>query len=1127
MALTQRSRLHRKSKKSEEFRLDDEPLWYKDAIIYQLHVRAFCDGNGDGIGDFNGLTEKLDYLQDLGVTVLWLLPFNPSPLRDDGYDISDYTNVHPNYGTVGDFKEFLREAHRRSLRVITELVINHTSDQHPLFQKARQAEPGSRERNYYVWSDTPERYQESRIIFKDFEPSNWAWDPVAKAYYWHRFYSHQPDLNFDNPEVKKEVFSWVDFWMGMGVDGMRLDAVPYLYEREGTNCENLPETHAFLKELRRYIDSNYKNRMLLAEANQWPEDAVTYFGEGDECHMAFHFPVMPRLFMAIHMEDRFPIFDILDQTPEIPENSQWALFLRNHDELTLEMVTDEDRDYMYKVYANDPQARINLGIRRRLATLLGNNRRKIELMNSLLFSLPGTPVIYYGDEIGMGDNIYLGDRNGVRTPMQWSADRNAGFSRANPQRLFLPVIIDPEYHYEALNVEAQQRNLHLLLWWMKRLILLRKRHQAFGRGSIEFLYPENKRVLVFIRRLDEEMILVVANLSRFVQYVELDLSTFEGMVPMELFGQTDFPPIGQLPYFLTLGPHTFYWFKLEPPRALEITTRDGPGELPLLQLSGPWNRELDETTRLGLEDQLVSHLKTCRWFAGKARPVRSVKILDTIPIPFDGTRAWLNTLEVQYGDGRPETYLLPLAFATGEQVVRMSPNICNTAVVRVQVKDGKKDSEGILYDAFFHDGFCQSLLDIISRRRSIKGKSGELVASHSRAFRKVRGSEDTVLQSSLLKAEQSNTSIIYGNRLILKMFRGLQEGMNPELEIGRFNAERNSFHHIPPLAGALEYRDNQGELVTLGILQGLVSNQGDAWQYTMECLARYFEDALTRQQVEVASILLPREELLDWVEKEIPPLAQEIIGSYLSSARLLGQRTGELHVALASDQEDPAFAPEPFSAFDRRSLYQSMRTLADQELILLGNRLNGLLDEAQADAKTVLGLKNAIFSRLHSLLDTQFTSTRIRCHGDYHLGQLLYTGKDFVIIDFEGEPSRSVNERRMKRSPLRDVAGMLRSFNYASIAKLKSGGFRSGDMPDLETWARFWYFWVSVGFLQSYFHATSKLLNFSESREEIKTLLDIYLLEKAIYELGYELNHRPDWVHVPLQGILEMVSPVS
>lgn len=1107
--------------------MDDESLWYKDAVIYQLHVRAFCDGNGDGIGDFKGLTEKLDYLQDLGVTVLWLLPFYPSPLRDDGYDISDYTSVHPNYGTLGDFKGFLREAHRRGLRVITELVINHTSDQHPWFQRARRAEPGSRERDYYVWSDTPEKYQEARIIFKDYEPSNWSWDPMVKAYYWHRFYSHQPDLNFDNPEVKKKVFGWVDFWMGMGVDGMRLDAVPYLYEREGTTCENLPETHAFLKELRHYIDGKYKNRMLLAEANQWPEDAVAYFGDGDECQMAFHFPVMPRLFMAIHMEDRFPIFDILDQTPEIPENSQWALFLRNHDELTLEMVTDEDRDYMYKVYANDPQARINLGIRRRLATLLGNNRRKMELMNSLLFSLPGTPVIYYGDEIGMGDNIYLGDRNGVRTPMQWSADRNAGFSRANPQRLYLPVIIDPEYHYEALNVEAQQRNLHLLLWWMKRLIQLRKRFQAFGRGSIEFLYPENKKVLVFIRRFNDEILLVVANLSRFVQFAELDLSSFEGMVPMELFGQTDFPPIGRLPYFLTLGPHTFYWFKLEPPRAPEVDTTDGPTELPLLEMSGPWDRELDEGTKLGLEKHLAAYLKTCRWFGGKARPVRSVKIVDSIPVSFDGTRAWLNILEVQYGDGRPETYLLPLAFGTEEQAVQLSQDTRNAVVVRVQMKDGEQDSEGILYDAFFDESFCQSLLDAISRRRCIKGKSGEMVASHSRAFRKVRGSEDMALESSLLKADQSNTSVIYGNRLILKMFRRLHEGINPELEIGHFTAERTSFHHVPPLAGALEYRGNQGEPITLGILQGLVSNQGDAWQYTLECLARYFEDALTRKQVEVASLFLPREELLDWVEKEIPPLAQEIIGSYLSSARLLGQRTGELHVALASGQEDPAFAPEPFSPFYCRSVYQSMRSLADQELDLLASRLRGLPEMVRADAEKVLNLKKEILNKLHVLLEEKFSAKRIRCHGDYHLGQVLYTGKDFVIIDFEGEPSRSVSERRLKTSPLRDIAGMLRSFHYAAISKLKSGEFRPEDMPELETWARFWYFWVSVGFLQSYFNATRKTLFVSESGEKIKTLLDVYLLEKAIYELGYELNHRPDWIHVPLEGILELVSPVD
>ena len=532
-------------------------------------MRAFSDGNGDGIGDFKGLTEKLDYLQDFGVTALWLLPFYPSPLRDDGYDISDYTDIHPSYGTLHDFRAFLKAAHSRGLRVITELVVNHTSDQHPWFQRARRAAPGSKARDFYVWSNTQEKYQDARIIFKDFETSNWSWDPLAKAYYWHRFYAHQPDLNFDNPAVQKAIFGALDFWLSMGVDGLRLDAVPYLFEREGTSCENLAETHAFLKVLRRHVDDRYRDRMLLAEANQWPEDAAAYFGAGDECHMAFHFPVMPRLFMAVHMEDRYPIIDILQQTPQIPEASQWALFLRNHDELTLEMVTDEDRDYMYQVYATDPQARINLGIRRRLAPLLSSNRRKMELLNSLLFSLPGTPVLYYGDEIGMGDNIYLGDRNGVRTPMQWSADRNAGFSQANPQRLYLPVIIDPEHHYETVNVEAQQQNLNSFLWWMKRLIILRKRYLAFGRGSIEFLYPSNRKVLVFVRRYGDEAILAVANLSRFVQYAELDLAAFKGMVPLELFGQSRFPPVGDLPYFLTLSPHGFYWFKLEPAKTAQ------------------------------------------------------------------------------------------------------------------------------------------------------------------------------------------------------------------------------------------------------------------------------------------------------------------------------------------------------------------------------------------------------------------------------------------------------------------------------------------------------------------------------------------------------------------------------
>src|SRR5712672_3028324 len=544
-----------------------DPLWFKDAIIYELHVKTFCDSDGDGMGDFRGLMEKLDYLQELGVTAIWLLPFYPSPMRDDGYDIADYFDVNPNFGTLDDFRAFLDAAHDRNLRVITELVINHTSDQNPWFQKSRRAvaaataaanDPSYSEnlayKDFYVWSETPEKYKDARIIFKDFETSNWAWDPMAKAYYWHRFYSHQPDLNFDNPAVHDAVKKVCDFWLLMGVDGLRLDAIPYLYEREDTNCENLPETHKYLRELRAHVDAKFPNRMLLSEANQWPEDAAAYFGNGDETHMNFHFPLMPRMFMALQMEDRFPIIDIMEQTPVIPENCQWAMFLRNHDELTLEMVTDEERDYMYRVYATDRRMQVNLGIRRRLAPLLENDRRRIELMNALLLSLPGTPVLYYGDEIGMGDNIYLGDRNGVRTPMQWSPDRNAGFSRANPQKLYLPVNIDPEYHYEALNVETQNNNSHSLLWWMKRMIAQRKQHPAFGRGKMEILFPVNRKILAFVREFEGEKILVVANLSRFTQCVELDLSRHREAMPVEVFGGNRFPAITEQPYLLSLGP---------------------------------------------------------------------------------------------------------------------------------------------------------------------------------------------------------------------------------------------------------------------------------------------------------------------------------------------------------------------------------------------------------------------------------------------------------------------------------------------------------------------------------------------------------------------------------------------
>jgi maltose alpha-D-glucosyltransferase/alpha-amylase len=1115
---------HRRAKSSESLLLEDNPQWYKDAVLYEVHVRAFCDGNGDGVGDFQGLTEKLDFLQDLGVTALWLLPFYPSPLKDDGYDIADYHSIHPDYGTLHDFRLFLHEAHERGIRVITELVVNHTSDQHPWFQRARVAKPGSSARNFYVWSDNQEKYQEARIIFKDFELSNWSWDPVAKAYFWHRFYSHQPDLNFDNGEVRKALSAVLDFWLEMGVDGMRLDAVPYLYEREGTNCENLPETHLFLKDLRQHIDKKYQNRMLLAEANQWPEDAVTYFGSGDECHMAFHFPVMPRLFMSVHMEDRFPIIDILDQTPAIPANSQWALFLRNHDELTLEMVTDEDRDYMYKVYATDPRARINLGIRRRLAPLLGNNRRKMELLNSLLFSLPGTPVVYYGDEIGMGDNIYLGDRNGVRTPMQWSADRNAGFSRANPQRLYLPVIIDPEHHYETVNVEAQQQNPSSLLWWMKRLVLLRKNYQSFGRGSLEFLYPENHKVLVFTRRFHDEIILVVANLSRFVNYVELDLAAYKGMVPVELFGHTRFPTIGDLPYFLTLGPHSFYWFKLEQARISEARAVAEGFEPARLEIADSWENILYGRARTTLERIFPAYLLTCRWFGGKAQPIRNVRNVDIVPFSTDSVTAFFTTWEVQYTGGTPETYMLPLAFAAGDRAFELRQTNAQSVVAQLKLKEKNAETEGVLYDALYDPQFCKALLASVGRGRRLKGDGAEIHAQPSKSFRALAGETEATLEPSLLRGEQSNTSIVYGDRLILKFFRRISEGLNPDVEVGRFITEKTAFANVPPLAGFLEMRKEQREPATLGILQGLVINQGDAWRYTQDSLGRYFEEVLTRHP-SPETALIPDRPLAEVAAQEAPQLVRELMGPYLSSALLLGQRTGELHKALASDVKDPVFAPEPFTALYRRSLYQSFRTLADQSLSLLEKRLPGLPEEIRPDGAKILKLENAILERLRQILDKKMTGMRIRVHGDFHLGQVLFTGKDFVIIDFEGEPARPITERRLKRSPLRDVAGMLRSFNYAALSKLRNNSIRPEDAAQLKPWARFWDFWVSAGFMKGYLETTAGASFLPKSQDEFNLMLSVYVLEKAIYELAYELNNRPTWTDVPLAGILQIVQP--
>jgi maltose alpha-D-glucosyltransferase/alpha-amylase len=1099
--------------------------WYKDALIYELHVRAFYDSNGDGVGDFKGLTQKLDYLQDLGVTAIWLLPFYPSPLKDDGYDIADYYAVNETYGTLQDVKAFIKEAHKRGLRVITELVCNHTSDQHEWFQKARRAKAGSPTRDFYVWTDDPRKYKETRIIFKDFETSNWTYDGVAGAYFWHRFYHHQPDLNFDNPLVQKAIFKVMEFWLNMGVDGLRLDAVPYLFERDGTSNENLPETHAFLKKLRAHLEARYPEVMLLAEANQWPEDAAAYFGDGDECQMNFHFPLMPRLFMSIYMEDRYPIIDILEQTPPIPESAQWAIFLRNHDELTLEMVTDEERDYMYRVYAADTRARINLGIRRRLAPLLGNNRRRIELMNGLLFSMPGTPVIYYGDEIGMGDNIYLGDRNGVRTPMQWSPDRNAGFSSANRQQLYFPVIVDPEYHYEAVNVASQNANPNSLLWWMKRLIALRKRYKAFGRGTLTFLHPDNRKVLAFVREYDDERILVVANLSRFVQAAELDLSAYQGVSPVEMFGRVAFPPIGELPYFLTLGPHSFYWFELPPQRAgLSLTGEASPAaELPLITVGTNWEELLATQGRASFERLLPKYMQARRWFRGKARTIKGLRLIDSLPLSYGGVSAQIAMVGVDYTEGNPELYVLPLSFAAGELAQQLLAEAPHAVLARVALR--ARGGEGLLYDPLIEKEFGAALLDVIGHRKRLRGTHGELSGTTTRTLRHILGPNSGPLETQVVKAEQSNSSIIFGDKLILKLFRAVDNGVNPDEEIGRFLTDQG-FAHTPPLAGTLEYQrhDGKGEPMTVGLLQAFTANQGDAWAYTLDAASHFLDRALASEQ-DPDSSSVSTEALLEAASKETPPPMLELIGAYRESARLLGVRSAEMHLALAAGQM-PAFAPEPFTPFYQRSVYQSMRALTRQVFPLLRRAQKGLPEEIQAEARRLLELESVVLARFHALIDGPIEATRTRIHGDYHLGQVLYTGRDFVIIDFEGEPLRPLGERRIKRSPLRDVAGMLRSFHYAIATALHGGpggAARPEDLPKAQSWARLWYLHVGAAFLAGYFETARGAAFLPSDARQLQALLDCFVLEKAVYELAYELNNRPDWVWIPTQATLQLL----
>jgi maltose alpha-D-glucosyltransferase/alpha-amylase len=1094
-----------------------DPLWFKDAIIYEIHVRAFMDSNADGIGDFPGLMSKLDYLQDLGVTCLWLLPFFPSPLRDDGYDIANYVDVNPNYGNLNDFKLFLDAAHERGMQVMIELVINHTSDQHPWFKAARLAPPGSPERDMYVWSDTDKLYSGVRIIFTDTEKSNWTWDDTAKAFYWHRFFSHQPDLNFDNPRVMEEVLTAMRFWLDMGVDALRLDAIPYLIERDGTSCENVPETHLKIKQIRSVIDAEYENRLVLAEANMWPADVRPYFGDGDECHMAFHFPLMPRIYMALRQEDRLPITDIMAQTPAIPDNCQWGLFLRNHDELTLEMVTDDERDYMNLAYAADARMRINVGIRRRLAPLVDNNRRRIELLNSLLLSFPGTPIMYYGDEIGMGDNIYLGDRNGVRTPMQWNSDRNAGFSTAVPARLYFPVITDPIWGYQSINVEAQQSDQSSLLHWTRNMIALRKLFHVFGRGTQEFLNPENRKILAYIRQYEEdgnsETVLCVANLSRFSQPVSLDLSRFAGMVPVEMLGYVTFPSITTQPYPLTLAPYSFLWLELQPapqaPEPIEV-----PVDEPIVNLlSHGIEGMLAGDGLVLLQQLLISYLPHQRWFGAKSRTIKTVEIIDSAEL--SGLDVLILFLQLTYEDDSIDVYQLALTITTGDAVEMIHASDPGSIVATVTTSSGP----AILHDAIAREDVRQAILQLIEIGAELQTRNGSLIGRSSSAFTEARGTD--LLPARTGSAEQSNTSILYDARLILKLFRRLQPGENPDTEIGRFLTETAHFPRIAPFLGDITLRSKDGEPTTLAMLQGLVENEGDGWQWTLDELSSYYDS--------VAILPIPQElgtSPTFLAEAEIPPLAREHAGLYLDAACLLGRRTAEMHLALATPTHNPAFAAECFTTADLVADADRIHAQLTVTLEALRRGMSQLTETTADNAALVLSQRIGLFARAHAIASATPADAgqRTRIHGDYHLGQVLRSRGDFVILDFEGEPARSLSSRRAKQSPLKDVAGMLRSFSYAAYAAHNAfAQRRPDDAKYLEPWATLWQNAVSTEFLRSY-KSTIDAANptLIPQPAQAQLLLNAYLLEKSLYELNYEINNRPTWVRIPLAGILAL-----
>ncbi|EJC83561.1 trehalose synthase [Rhizobium leguminosarum bv. trifolii WSM2297] len=1080
----------------------EQLLWYKDAIIYQLHIKSFYDANGDGVGDFAGLHAKLDHIAALGVNAIWLLPFFPSPRRDDGYDIADYGNVSPDYGTMEDFRAFVDAAHQRNIRVIIELVINHTSDQHPWFQRARQAPAGSPERDFYVWSDSDQKFPETRIIFIDTEKSNWTWDAVAGAYYWHRFYSHQPDLNFDSPLVMEELLKVMRFWLETGIDGFRLDAIPYLVEREGTINENLPETHSILKRIRAALDATHPGVMLLAEANQWPEDTREYFGEGDECHMAFHFPLMPRMYMAIAKEDRFPITDILRQTPEIPDNCQWAIFLRNHDELTLEMVTDAERDYLWETYASDKRARINLGIRRRLAPLMERDRRRIELMNALLLSMPGTPVIYYGDEIGMGDNIYLGDRDGVRTPMQWSPDRNGGFSRVDPARLVLPPVADPLYGFEAVNVEAQSTDAHSLLNWTRKMLALRGRHPAFGRGSLRFLAPENRKILAYLREYEGETLLCVANLSRLPQAVELDLSSFEGRVPIELTGMSPFPPIGQLTYLLTLPPYGFFWFQLEADADPPAWRTAPPEQLPDLMTMVIRRGLLDlvdepKLARVLSAEILPAYLAKRRWFGAKDQPLQSARLISTTPIPFaDGIV--LGELEAVLPN-HSESYQLPLAVAWDDA----QPSVLTQQLALGRVRQGRR--VGFLTDGFAVEAMARGILRGLGDRSRITGRTGTLEFLGTERLDRLAVTDD--LPVHWLSAEQSNSSLIVGDLAMIKLIRHIFPGIHPEVEMTRY-LTRAGYDHTAPLLGEVAHTDSSGRRSTLIIVQGAIRNQGDAWNWMLNNLRRGADELVLN-------------------DPAVQP-GDDVFQPLINFVAMVGMRLGELHVVLAGETEDQAFSPVVAGDAEVKAIKKAVAGEVAYAMSKLAEREENADPAIDLLAAPLLERQAELVELAATLAESARHTLMTRTHGDFHLGQILVSEGDAVIIDFEGEPAKNLAERRAKTNPLRDVAGLLRSLSYlVATAKLDNDAvIEHENEVRREAIARFGR-QAEEAFLDAYSQAVSASKALDMPPDQRRRVLDAFLLEKAAYEIAYEARNRPKWLPIPLSGLTEIVSRLA